>query len=450
MVRVQWIVRARRWLVICGLAIVTFAVGGLEGGGSTAFGSDDPTGVPAPEAEASSAPARTLDEFLQAFKSGKPLISIRLRAEVADATGSKRSQAFTSRLALGYETAEFHGFKLLAEVEDVRSIDESLYNAAGLNGEPRRTAIADPESTEVNRLNIAYSRPKFEVMFRVGRQNILLDDHRFVGNVGWRQNHQTFDAAHARYQPTDHWDLKYYYVWDAHRIFGDNTSAAAPNQRRDFESDSHLFNASFTKIREAKLTVFAYFLDFGGANTTAPANSSSTYGVRVAGDSDISDNLTAGYVGSYAYQVDGEDNPTGYQANYFHVAGWIDESSLGKVNVGYEHLGSHHGRAQFRTPLATAHKFNGWADSFLDNGGTSGLVDVYVGVSPKIPGELKGSVIYHKFNTAEGGGDLGWEIDAALSKQIRPGLTALTKFAYFEGPRDADLYRYWLEIAYKF
>ena len=30
------------------------------------------------------------------------------------------------------------------------------------------------------------------------RQEIILDNHRFVGNVAWRQKHQTFDSVSAR------------------------------------------------------------------------------------------------------------------------------------------------------------------------------------------------------------------------------------------------------------
>jgi hypothetical protein len=32
----------------------------------------------------------------------------------------------------------------------------------------------------------------------LGRQRINLDDQRFVGSVGWRQNEQTFDAVRGR------------------------------------------------------------------------------------------------------------------------------------------------------------------------------------------------------------------------------------------------------------
>lgn len=403
-------------------------------------------GEPAP----SSPPRTQFDEIVETLAAGKPLFTLRLRTEVADAEGFQRSQAFTSRLALGYESPEYEGFKFLAELEDVRSADESLYNAAGLNNEPQRTIIADPESTELNRLQATYSTNAFGAMFRVGRQRITLDDQRFIGNVGWRQNEQTFDAALARFKPSEQLELRYYYVWQVNRIFGDGSSTAFPTQRRDFQSDSHLVHASFAGNEAVNLTLFGYFLDLTGRNVTGPSMSSSTYGGRATGQFDLRDTTQAGYEASYAYQVDGEHNPTHYRAHYIHAAGWLAEKGIGRVTAGYEHLGSYHSRAQFMTPLATAHKFNGWADSFLDNGGTSGLADFYVSVAPTLPFELVGEVAYHKYNTEEGGGDLGWEVDAAIKRKFGQHVTVLTKGAYFEGPRDPDLYRFWFEVTLGF
>ena len=52
---------------------------------------------------------------------------------------------------------------------------------------------------------------------------------------------------------------------------------------------------------------------------------------------------------------------------------------------GYELLGSDDGKVAFNTPLATKHKFNGWADKFL---GTpkEGLEDVYLTAKGKVSG----------------------------------------------------------------
>ncbi len=331
-----------------------------------------------------------------------------------------------------------------------RSFNESLYNAAGLNSEDDRTVIADPEATELNRIQATYESEALRTTLRVGRQQIVLDDMRFVGNVVWRQNFQTFDAFQVSHRPSEELDLSYYYVWKVHGIFGDGSSATFPNQRRDFDSDSHFFRASYSGLPGATLTAFAYLLDFSGRNSTARVNSSSTYGVRMVGSQPVADDLSIGYTGSYAYQVDGENNPLGYQANYWYGEASLKEESLGKVFAGYEQLGSNNGRAQFRTPLSTAHKFNGWADAFLDNGGPTGLEDFIIGVSPKLTAKITGSIVYHKFNKADGGGNLGWELDAEFKRPLAKSLVALIKYAYFEGPEDPDIFRFWFQLTFSF
>ena len=62
--------------------------------------------------------------------------------------------------------------------------------------------------------------------------------------------------------------------------------------------------------------------------------------------------------------------------NYFALEGGAVVSGV-TLALGNETLGSDDGNAAFETPLATKHKFNGWADKFL---GTpdSGLSDTYV------------------------------------------------------------------------
>lgn len=56
--------------------------------------------------------------------------------------------------------------------------------------------IADPGSFDLNRLQIAYKKNGNGVT--LGRQRVILDNARFVGNVGWRQNEQTFDAVRGQ------------------------------------------------------------------------------------------------------------------------------------------------------------------------------------------------------------------------------------------------------------
>ena len=284
---------------------------------------------------------------------------------------------------------------------------------------------------------------------RGGRQAIVFDDSRFIGDIAWRQNMQTFDGVLVESRAVEDTVLTYAYISHVNNIFGDGSSVAVPNARRDFESESHLFNAKFSRFEAVNVTAFAYLLELRGRNSTGAANSSDTLGFRLSGKTDINEDISLSYIGSYAFQYDNNDNPTDYKANY-----WLAEATVGtdpvSVTVGFEHLGTSNGRAQFRTPLSTAHKFNGWADSFLDNGGPKGLQDVYVALSGRLPSSVNGRLVFHKFNTADGGGDLGWEVNARLTKRVNKNLFLLMKYAYFDGPRDPDIFRFWTDIVISF
>ncbi|MEM7576300.1 MAG: alginate export family protein [Planctomycetota bacterium] len=361
-------------------------------------------------------------DFFDALASGTVKGNIRFRSEFADVRGFEDSWANTVRTRLGYETQEWQGFKAYVELEDIRAMDDDRYNAAGLNGQPSRSVIADPEDTELNQLWASYSVPVdgVKLTLKPGRQVIAFDDQRFVGHVGWRQDNQTFDAASVMTDlGLDGLAVQYSYLWQINRIFG---------EFRDWDSDSHLLNVSYDVNGLGKLTGFAYLLDFSG---DSPANSSQTYGVRLAGKKQIDETFTLPYQASVAFQEDYADNPVDYDAIYYMVDAGLAVKDIGTFGAGYEVLGSDDGNFAFRTPLATGHKFNGFADVFLVTP-NDGLEDVYVYFAPaNLPWGLKGKVAYHWFSGNEDIASYGQEIDAVLTKKINDNLSVGAKYAYF-------------------
>ena len=409
-----------------------------------------PSPAYAQEAQAvDSEPAGIFGELQDALLNGKVSFNLRALAEVADIDGLKKSQAYTERLRLGYGTKSFHGLKLFVEFEDTRSADDDLYNAAGLNGEPDKTVIADPENTEMNQAFAHYTNDYIGA--KVGRQRLILDDARFVGNVGWRQNEQTFDA----FTLTSSWikdvDLLYSYVDDVNRIFG-------PDARRDFKSDSHLLHASHklkaNDLDLGQITAFAYFLDF----TNSDANSSDTYGARYTGKTAIDDDLSVAYAASYAYQQDAASNPTNYDADYLAAELSVAKKGWGSVGGGYELLGSDDETMAFRTPLATLHLFQGWADQFLATP-AAGIEDVYTFVGASLPFGIKSKIVYHWLFSHKGSSDYGEEFDAVVSKSFSPNFAVLAKMALYDGRKRSSLLnaaqrsniqRYWVQAEMKF
>ncbi len=378
--------------------------------------------------------------FMDSIINGKLSFDLRARVEIAEQEGLDTSQAYTERLRLGYGTKPFYGFSGFLEFEDTRSADEDLYNAAGLNGEPGKTVIADPENTELNRAFIRYDHDFFTG--KIGRQRIILDDARFVGNVGWRQNEQTYDALTIQSDWVEDLSLYYGYIDEVNRIFG-------PDAGRDFKSDSHLIRASYSGLPVGTLTGFGYLIDLPNSDV----NSSNTVGLRLNGTQKFQEEkLSFGYILSYAYQVDAGDNPNDYKAHYLLLEGNVGVKGVGTFGVGYEVLSSDGGAASFSTPLATLHKFNGWADKFLVTP-PDGLEDLYAYVRAPLPWDMKFQAVFHMFFSEDRSRDFGVEFDAALRKAITKNLAVLAKLAVFEGESvlaGGDIQRYWLQAELKF
>ena len=394
-----------------------------------------PRAIAAEDAEAGS--------LKDALFGGKVDFNLRARIEIADQDTKNTSKALTERIRLGYGSKPYNGLSFYLDFEDIRSANDDLYNAAGLNGRGDKTVVADPEDTELNQAFVKYDWKDASTQIIGGRQRIKLDDDRFIGNVGWRQNEQTFDAVTFKSALDEGVSLLYSFVWDVNRIFG-------PDSDRDFKSQSHLINLSIDGTPVGKVVVFGYLLDldndFAG-QTGAFASSSDTIGVRLTGKKDLDGDLALAYILSIAHQVDAGDNPTDYEARYYLIEGKLVHKA-GHVGAAYEVLGSDQGMIGFSTPLATGHKFNGWADVFLDTP-KEGLQDIYIYAGTKLPGDIVGKVIYHWFNTEEGGGDLGEELDVVLKKVLSKNTTALAKVAYFDGDGLDDRYKFWFQVEFK-
>ena len=350
-------------------------------------------------------------------------LNLRVRAESVDADGTEDALAITERLRLGYGSKTYKDFSFYDEFEDIQALDDDRYNASGLNNNPTKATVADPEATELNQGYLNYHKADLGFNGRFGRQRIILDDARFIGNVGWRQNEQTFDAASFSLSLPFDVEAHYSYLWHINRIYGQSTGTVSTS---DYDSDSHLFNVSTTDEALGTLTGFAYLLDFD----SSPANSSDTFGLRYNQSLALSDEYSLAPVLSYAYQKDNNANPTNYDADYYLAQLSLKKNELGTIGVGYEVLGSDNGAMAFRTPLATGHAFNGWYDAFLTTP-AYGLQDLYVFASTTLPCGTVAKIYGHHFSQDVGGQDLGDEVDAVLSKKLSDHVSVLVKYSHF-------------------
>jgi hypothetical protein len=289
----------------------------------------------------------------------KPLADLRLRYESVDQQGlaQPEADAVTARLRAGVE-ARTGPLSALFEGQGTLRLAGNAFD--GLTGAANRPLIADPENVALYRAQIAYRTPSFAVT--AGRQRIMLDDERFVGGVGFRQNGQTFDAVRAEWTGLPGLRADVSYVWQVRTIWGVDGTGARP---RSIDGENILASLS-AKTPLGTLTGFGYLVDQDEAGVQGYRLSSQSYGARFSGAQKLSANTKLGYAFSYARQSDYRRNPNDYTADYWLADVTLDLSTL-KLNAGYEVLGASDGTAltSFQTPLGTNFKFQGWADKFL-------------------------------------------------------------------------------------
>ena len=327
-----------------------------------------------------------------AIAKGKISLNLRYRYEGVDQDGiDDAGKASTLRTTLAYRTLFWKGLSAYAEFEDVRNLglsnDHNNLGAGSLwNGVTDRPVIADPPLTEVNQAYIDW-KPIASLTIRGGRQEIIVDNSRFVGNVGWRQNHQSFDAATIHFKGVKNLDLGLAYITRQRTV----TGASRPM------STAHLDGAyTFSGIG----TLRAYALSIDYDQEVLWELSTSTLGASFAGKAKLSDALGLTYRLELATQSDTGNNPENVDADYIRADLGL---KLGKVTfgAGYEVLGSGSDDGSFNTPLATLHKFNGWADKFLATP-ADGLKDALLSIGAGL-GRWNLLGVYHDFSADAGG-----------------------------------------------
>lgn len=385
------------------------------------------------------------------IKDGKFFGEMRFRYENVEQDGfTKEANAHTIRTNIGYKTGIYKSFQALGEGQIVSGIARENYNST-TNGNTTFPVVADPSGAEINRLWLSWSGLP-QTTIKIGRQALKLDNQRFIGTVSWRQNDQTFDAVTITNASIENLDLQYSYAQNVNRIFGGD------NALGDLSSQIHIANASYKFDDWLKVSGYGYWLDFD----RLAARSSETYGIRATGKAAINDDWTFSYEVEAATQEDHANNTTSYDENYYHISPSIKGKGA-TLTAGYESLGGD-GTNAFQTPLATLHKFNGWADVFL-NTPANGLEDFYASASYKVKGTdtildgTKLEAVYHDFEAQNGGADFGDEIDLFIGKSFKlpdagqpfKKINVILKYSDYDGDSGfASREKFWLQIGTKF
>ena len=388
----------------------------------------------------------------------KPIFDARVRYEAVEQTPFTRdAHASTLRLRAGMETGKAWNTALLIEGEAV-TLFEDRYRPD--SSRPRNAAyptVADPESYEVNRLQLTNSSVPGTTL-TLGRQRIVLDDQRFISNAPWRQNEQTYDGLRIVNKSVSALTLDLTWLNQVNRVFGPDS----PQGR--YRGDVFLGNVAY-QHPFGKLTAFGYWLDFDPltsfpgltAAQAAALNpirvSSRTHGIRFSGERSLNE-LKVAYAASYASQRDYGANPLSFDLDFraLELTGTYRRFTL---TLGQEVMEGN-GTVGFSTPLTTFHRFHGWAEKFSTTP-SDGLDDRYAsaGYAMKkvaILDALALTVVYRDFRTQRRDIDLGSEVDVQL--QAKYGrVTALLKYADYS--REAvtpvayqDTSKVWAQLEY--
>jgi hypothetical protein len=310
---------------------------------------------------------------------------------------------------------------------------------------------------------------------QVGRQEVVLDGHRILGNTGWTQGAQTHDAARLTHAQGNHTVSLVYSRANDGGVGVAGAGAADPQ-----DVDVYVVYANMQGILGGGLSLYFVGLDdecgltSGNLCTAGPTdNNIYTVGARQAGQLVGLDYRVEGY-----YQFGGaESTAVGTGGSYATTGAGsgIDRGAymfgarLGKkfnnvmwkpsLTFWYDYLSGTTDEdtrdgdfKTFNTLFDTGHKFYGLMDLFLPNNGNNsnflGLVDyaVKATISPANDWTLKAD--YHHFTTAEGpnaspilsgqaatgrfdDSDLGDEIDLTLVHKYNANTTISAGWSYF-------------------
>lgn len=371
------------------------------------------------------------------FENGKPHLNLRYRYEYVDQAGlANNAHAHTIRTRLGFTSGEVRGFSFLVEGENVSDIGAEKFNDT-VNGKSTFPVVADPDATEINRAEIRFSGiPKTKLA--AGRQWIVLDNARFVGDVGFRQNQQTFDAVSLVNTTVGPLEIRYDYMFGVQRIFGDDARLG------DFNTDNHMAHLTYTGFADATVVGYGYLIDIDDSATL----SSRTFGLRASGHKDIQE-YRLGYAVEFARQSEHADNPSNFDVDYYLIEPRISRGGV-SAWLGYEVLEGN-GASAFQTPLATLHKFQGFADRFLTTP-ANGVEDAYVGVKYVRPRVwlfdfVSAAAIYHDFEAENSSAGLGDELDAVLSAGFHKRYKLTLKAASYDADTfSTDTDKVWIQL----
>lgn len=305
----------------------------------------------------------------------------------------------------------------------------SMQNVAVWGDRPTMASFDNMAGGIGSKLHQAWAEPKLsdKLSVRLGRQEIVYDDHRIFGNVGWAQQARSHDAAVFKYIPNKDNRIDVGFAMNADNQGGIQTPYSNVAGYKNLQYA--WYYGSLTN--DIGLSFLALNTGQQYENTDGDLSVSymQTIGPRVTYKKDKLDVNAALYFQSGKVNQDTKVNALYYTANLGYKV-----SDKFRVALGYEYLS---GKDQndtetdiksFAPLFGTNHKFNGWMDYFFvgNHGNSVGLHDINATFSYK-SGKFSAKLIPHLFSAAgtvldstgeKMDANLGTEIDLVLGYKV--------------------------------
>ena len=237
-----------------------------------------------------------------------------------------------------------------------------------------------------------------QVSAKIGRQEIIYDDHRIFGNVGWAQQARSHDALVLKYGDEGlKVDVGLAFNQDGAQL--NNSFYTVSNSYKTFQ-----YVWAHKDFQNIKLS--ALFLNLGlqgGDITNYQTYFNQTLGGRVVYKKEkISANAAI-----YSQFGDAQDGSTTINGLLYSLDGQYAVTDQHTVGVGYEYISGNDqvnpnsDNEAFNPYFGTNHKFNGLMDYFYvgNHIGSVGLNDLYFSYSGKLWEKLNLKTWVHLFSS---------------------------------------------------
>jgi len=373
----------------------------------------------------------------------------------------------TLRSLIGWQTAPYHDISLAAQLINVAQLQDHfndgvpysgpIYAYSNHPGKETYAKIVDPDYTGVNQLYLESSALR-NTRIRIGRQQVNLDNVRFIGDIGFRQVMQVYDGVSVLNKS----------IADTEIYMAHFESVRQINTKLRTDGALEIANVKYKFTPTESISAYGYFssfdnLGYGKAwlGNDHADQSNRTLGLRLDGTHKLNDDWKLLYTAEYAEQQDYSGGDSRIDAHYYKLGAG---AALGNFSLraDQELLSSNNRQYAFQTPFGTNHLFQGWVDRFLVTP-KEGIRDTFITATYKI-GDFAFFADYHwlnsdqDFNQAGGGsGDqYGKEWNLAASYSYNKNL--LTKVEYgkysetdqYAAGRIKDTDKLWLTLLYSF